>query len=239
MRPPAIHSAPADEGGGVAPIWAITFADMMTLLMSFFVLLFSFSSMEQDKFKEIAGSMREAFGVARGAVERPPAPGLPSGNAFGMVAALRDAIEQAGLGDRGSAVATSRGIALRLEGEAAFDSGNAELRPEVLPLLDRIADIATRTPGEIEIEGHTDDVPISNARYPSNWELSASRAGSAVRYLVSRGVPAIRLKAIGFADSRPLAANDTDRDRARNRRVEFVFVTAAAGPLEPAPATGR
>jgi chemotaxis protein MotB len=249
---------PGEENSrGVVPIWAITFADLMTLLMSFFVLLFSFSSLEAEKFKEVAGSMRAAFGVAGLAPAPRPAPGtgaaMPGPDAsaeeLDLVERLRRAVEQAGLGKQGTARVTGRGVALRLDGEAAFESGSADLTPEVLPLLDRIARVAEANPGEIEVEGHTDDVPIATERYPSNWELSAARAGSAVRYLAWRGLPASRIKAIGYADSRPIASNTSDESRARNRRVEFLFVNAAvptgtagvesATPAGPRSAAGR
>lgn len=235
---------PADENlRGAVPVWAITFADLMTLLMSFFVLLFSFSSLEAEKFKEVAGSMRAAFGVAGLAPAPKPAPGtgavMPGADAsveeLDLVERLRRAVEQAGLGNQGTAKVTGRGVALRLDGEAAFASGNAALKPEVLPLLDRIARLAAATPGEIEVEGHTDDVPIATERYPSNWELSGARAGSAVRYLAWRGLPVSRIKAIGYADSRPIASNTSDESRARNRRVEFLFVNATG----PRSAAGR
>ncbi len=230
--------AGADSKGGV-PVWAVTFADMMTLILSFFVLLYSFSNLEAEKFKAIAGSLRQAFGLQgqAPAAAVPLARGTPvrEQQQLDLVAQLRQATEQAGLGERGAAVVTYRGVALRLEGEALFDSGSAELKPQVLPLLARIAKIAVSSPGLLEVEGHTDDIPISNARFPSNWELSSARAGSVVRYLQSCGVAASRMRAVGYADSRPLAPNTVQENRARNRRVEFLFVDPDEAPRPAGP----
>jgi chemotaxis protein MotB len=126
----------------------------------------------------------------------------------------------------------ARGGALYIEGDILFDSGSAALRPEAWRILDSIGEMLPRVGYRVDVQGHSDAVPISTPAFPSNWELSASRAGRAVRYFVEKGVPADRFRAIGLAETRPVAPNDTAKGRANNRRVEFLFVNPP--PVKPA-----
>jgi chemotaxis protein MotB len=105
-----------------------------------------------------------------------------------------------------------------------FATGSAQVKPEGRRVLDSVAQAISRLPGEIRVEGHTDPVPISSERFPSNWELSVARATSVVRYLIERGVAEQRLSAAGYAYHRPIADNDSAEGRARNRRIEIVLV---------------
>lgn len=240
---------PSDEVKQGAPDWVVTFGDMMSLLLCFFVLLLSFSTMEMEKFKVVAGFMRQAFGVQK----ENSYTGVPMGTTImttqtrtsttaadeiELIERIRRALEQAGLGGKGSVNVTRRGVAVRLEGEVVFESGSAELKRANTKIFDEIVRIARSRPGEIEVEGHTDDVPIATSTYPSNWELSTARAGQAVRYMIERGMPRSRIKAVGYADTRPVAPNQTPEDRAKNRRVEILFVRppAARAGTEPSPA---
>jgi len=234
---------PAEDKPEGAPDWMVTFADMMSLLLTFFVLLLSFSTIEIVAFKAMSGSMKDAFGLKSefdimdtpmGAQVLPkPAPAYTKNPVESptqvMTVKLRDALEKAEMKDQGNVEVTERGVTLRLEGDAIFDSGQTDLKQGSLELLDALMQIALDSPGTIEVEGHTDDVPIRSSRFPSNWELSAARAGSAVRYLSAKGLPALRRKAIGYADTRPLVPNDSAENRAKNRRVEFLFVSEKEG----------
>jgi chemotaxis protein MotB len=108
-----------------------------------------------------------------------------------------------------------------------FDSGSSDLRPESLAPLREISKLVRGMPHPVAIEGHTDSVPVASGRFESNWDLSAARAVSTLRFLVDvGGIEASRLRATGFADSRPLVSNDTGERRALNRRVEIVFLKA-------------
>ena len=120
---------------------------------------------------------------------------------------------------------TKHGVILQLKGDLLFESGQATIKPKALPVLEGLARYISKTSRDVDVLGHTDNRPIGTAVFPSNWELSAARAGRAVRYLAEKGVPAQRLRAIGHADSVPVASNTTQVGRAANRRVEFVFVT--------------
>ncbi len=227
-----------------APAWMVTFADLMSLLLTFFVLLLSFSNMEIVKFQAMVGSVREAFGmkspfelsdIPTGADILPnqtPKPGEVDATVEGededptpqqVREKLQEILEEAGLADKGVAIETDTGVVLQLSGDVLFDSGQAQIKEAALPLLLELAEYTLSVNYKLDIVGYTDNIPIATTVYPSNWELSAARAGQAVRYLTERGVDPSRLRAIGRADTNPLQPNDTPEGRAHNRRVEFVF----------------
>jgi len=232
---------PPDEVKPGAPEWVVTFGDMMSLLLTFFVLLLSFSSTEAAKFKVIAGYMREAFGVQR----QDNYSGVPMGTTIlstdtrtqdtsseelELIRAIRRELDKAKASSSTTVEKTDRGVAVRVSGEVLFLAGRAEIRPEAHAALDGIAAVAVERSGVLEVEGHSDDQPISTPRYPSNWELSSARAGSTARYLIQQGLPASRIKAVGYSDTRPIVPNDSAENRGRNRRVEFLFVRDQGRP---------
>lgn len=232
-----------------APAWMATMADMMSLLLCFFVLLLSFANMDVVKFRVMLGSVKDAFGVqtdhpgdirarSTSAIElsmRESTPYLDATNQPTRANShvphhveLQDRIEMAvaalGLDKVVEVEESRRGTVLRVKGEMLFDSGSTELRPESHVFLDEIARLAKVFPYAVAIEGHTDDQPIRTAAIPSNWHLSAFRAISTLRYIESTGgIADDRLSAGGYGSTRPLEANDTPEARAANRRVEFVF----------------
>jgi chemotaxis protein MotB len=224
-----------------APEWMVTFADLMSLLLTFFVLLLSFSNMEIVKFRTMAGSVRNALGlksefdlsdVPMGnkllPYEDPKEGEGDPGDAQGLRSELEEMLREAGLPEKASVRMTSRGVALHIEGDILFDSGRTHLKPEALPILDRLTELIPRVGYRVDVHGHTDNIPIATTAFPSNWELSAARAGRAVRYFVENGVPADRFRAIGLAETRPVEDNDTPDGRTANRRVEFLFVNPPA-----------
>ncbi|ANM30563.1 hypothetical protein ABI59_14720 [Acidobacteria bacterium Mor1] len=227
-----------------APEWMVTFGDMMSLLLAFFVLLLSFSSMELAKFKVVAGSMRDAFGISNDSAmssveigsESPmkksvePTAGT---NTLMVLQQMRQAIEKSNMDDAGNVSVDDRGVVLQLDGDALFKTGKAELQEKALVLLAEVAKVAKSQAGKMEVEGHTDNVPIRSSQFPSNWELSSARAGAAARHLVDNGLATTRIKAIGYADTRPLESNDTPEGRAKNRRIEILFVGPTDGDEEP------
>ena len=243
----------------------MTFADLMTLLMCFFVLLLAFSEMDAAKFKQLSGSMKDAFGVqtevevrtipkGTSVVAQEFSPGKPEPTALNQVRqftidsnrntldaldrelkeieetrrharrlrlALKEEIE------KGSVSIQTEGvkIIIHIMENASFDSGYADVRPEFLPVLEKIANLIDNTSGEVTISGHTDNVPISNERFRSNWELSTSRAVSVTHELLNvSDVHPEQVVVTGHADTRPRASNDTAEDRATNRRVDISIV---------------
>ncbi len=235
-----------DEPAG-APAWMVTFADLMSLLLTFFVLLLSFSHTEVVKFRQAMGSIRNAFGL----MSENESSQVPIGDdtvtedltnigGHGLTPEqleqqLQAVLEEHGLEGRGEARQTMHGVVLQVEGDLMFDSGKAELSENSFAMLEGLARYIAQVEHHVDVVGHTDNVPISTSVFPSNWELSAARAGQAVRYLVEHGVPAGRLRAIGQADTVPIAGNETPGGRAANRRVEFVFASPAVGDLPKKP----
>lgn len=251
MELPLEEESPAEESGG-APAWMATMADLMSLLLTFFVLLLSFANMDVVKFRVMLGSVQDAFGVQRihpgdfearattpvelsmrestamieamePSDQAQPRPAPPMDP--GIVRKIEDAANRLDLGRVVEVEQTRRGVVVRVKGQLLFDSGSAQLRAEALVFMDEIARMVKLFPYELSIEGHTDDLPITTPEFPSNWHLSAGRAISSLRYLSEvGGIDASRLSAAGFADMRPLVPNDSTQNRGVNRRVEFVFL---------------
>lgn len=234
------------EGGGDE--WMATFADMMTLLLTFFVLLLSFANMDITRFRMALGSVKDALGVryqhpgdveavATSVVElsqRESTDKLNIMDQMQLLHTVKSLIEEAGLKNKMEVEASGRGIIVRVTGKIFFATGSNRLRPKSEPILDAIGKIAKKVPSPVAVEGHTDDRPIRTSKFPSNWELSTARAATAMRYLVEKsGVDAKRMSVSGYAHMRPLVANDSPKNRARNRRVEFVFIRDVKKPKEP------
>ncbi len=257
------------------PAYMGTFADLMSLLMCFFVLLLSFAEIDAMKFKQIAQSLEQAFGVQRKvpALEPPMgtspvfdkfSPGKPEPTVLDEVrqqtsqddprlkthtaetmAAVQQALEQQ-LERTAAQVAGelaqelqkgllqlekgAKRLVIRIEEKGSFGSGSAELTPEFRQTLQRMAGVLSRVPGEISIEGHTDDVPIRTARFQSNWDLAAARAAAVANVLLADGaVTPQRLRIQGYAETKPRVPNDSADNRAKNRRVEVII--DLSGPM--------
>jgi chemotaxis protein MotB len=233
---------PAQAG---APAWMATFGDMMSLLLCFFVLLLSFANMDVVKFREMLGSIQDALGVRKENVgqfapkssQPTDAPDTGTESTAEFTEDVKSFIENRELQGVVEAVPGERGVTIRITGKLMFESASDELRATGHPVLDEIVDLAKRYPNTIGVEGHTDDRPINTARYKSNWSLSAARAVAGVRYLIDvGGIDPSRISATGFAHTRPIASNDTEADRALNRRLEFVFFNESAIPRKTLPA---
>ncbi|MEO1244417.1 MAG: flagellar motor protein MotB [Pseudomonadota bacterium] len=260
-----MDSAPQKQEKKGVPAWVMTFADLMTLLMCFFVLLLAFSEMDVAKFKQLSGSMKEAFGVqAEVEVKTIPkgtsiiaqefSPGKPEPTPMNMVKQFtidsnrntldaldrelkeieetRDHARRLRLALREEIEAGS--VSIRTEGmkviihimeRASFDSGYAEVRAEFMPVLQKISGLIDNASGDVTISGHTDNVPISNDRFRSNWDLSTSRAVSVAHELLDvSSIDAEKVTVTGHADTQPLAENATSDGRATNRRVDITIV---------------
>ncbi len=234
-------SPPPEEPG--APAWMATFSDMATLLLTFFILLLSFANLDIENFRVALGSVKEAFGVqlkvngdfealSTSPVELSDKESQPEiqpamSGASRQLEQVKRFIQMKGLHQKIEVVASPRGIVLRIKDVVLFDTGSDELRPGAEPILAAISELFASFDGQMVIEGHTDNVPINSFRFPSNWELSTARSTAVLRRLM-RDRPehaAGRLHVAGYADSRPLGANDTAEGRSRNRRVEFLFET--------------
>jgi chemotaxis protein MotB len=271
------------EDGGER--WLLTYADMITLLMALFMVLFSISSVNISKYQTLQKSLRAAFsgnilpggksiaqqGATANANHAPSTAnpmaivpltstgsGLQSTNVtrgvkdvagsasesaaqheageFVRIKQELDAYARAhGFGAKVQTTIQRQGLVIRvLTDDLLFQSGQASLNASADSLLSEIAQLLNVDEAHrIDVEGNTDNVPISGSVFPSNWELSTARAATVVRYLIAGGVNARRLTAAGFADQRPLASDSTVAGRARNRRVEIVMQRLYAGETEP------
>jgi chemotaxis protein MotB len=218
---------PPEKKGGDA--WIMTYADMMSLLLTFFVLIVSFSSIQESKFEQAALSLSDAFGVMqkppsviemREEVVKPLSKSSQQDLLF-EVQQMEESLLDMGMDQEVDIQVTDQGIAFRIEAPFLFDSGRANLKPATQKVLNTLAIFIKKVPYPLRIEGHTDSIPIANERFPSNWELSATRAVAVARYFQSRGVIPQRMEAVGYGEFQPLATNATPEGRSKNRRVEI------------------
>lgn len=218
------------EGGGGAPGWMVTFGDLMSLLLTFFVLLLSFSSIQQVEFEKALGSLKGALGVLpkeQSVIFRmkpyyPRLSEVQNAKFRKKLKELQRLIKEENLTDQIYLELNDIGILIRIESPVLFDLGDASIKPQAYPLLNKVLDMFKDWDNNIRIEGHTDDLPIHTSRFPSNWELSTARALSVLQYFVKSGqVDPKRLSAAGYGEYHPLLPNTTEENRAKNRRVEI------------------
>lgn len=239
--------------------WMLSYLDVLTLLIAFFVLLLAMSEPKTDdddipaeiaqtgSAGSTAGSsaqtpLDETGGVLPGGIgvlseynstqERTPGEASPDTENAGSdddededddrFADLENSLNSLSL--QGVDAQPGReGLTLRIADNLLFASGQAELMYDGMMLISQLTDFLNAFEGEISIEGHTDNIPINTPQFPSNWELSSDRAISVLRFLEFDGIPANRMRAVGYADTRPLQPNDTPANRAGNRRVELIL----------------
>ncbi|SFR53320.1 chemotaxis protein MotB [Pseudidiomarina maritima] len=212
-RTPKSHLDELPDANQEEDSWVTTYMDLLTLLLVLFVVLLANADLSGDK-QSAQPSMAAQSGLGA------------------MQSRIQEQFAGAGLGDSVNVSLSPGKLNIRLNDKILFDSGEAEFNQQAArvmqPLLSTLADSNL----QISVEGHTDNIPISTARFPSNWELSAARAISVVRFLQNNGIAAQRLRAIGYADSQPLQPNDTAEGRSENRRVNLILTEAPTSPEE-------
>lgn len=223
-------------------IWLLTYGDLVTTLMAFFILLYSLSSVSAAKFRATAASLAAALGGSNAAAVQ-IAEGASTGAAVQgdatapidldlldpqMVAAeqsLQSVLKDQGLAKDTEIRTSGDKVIIRFGDTALFPSGDSTIQPSARPLLDAVAAKLKKLPNDILVEGHTDSDPIFTARFPSNYDLSGARASSVARYLQDfHGIAPERLSIAGYGPNRPVAPNDTPEGRAKNRRVDIVIL---------------
>ncbi len=224
--------------------WLTTFNDLITLLMVFFVLLFTMSSIDIKKLKDFQNALQSGLGVLkegqRVSVGLTEPPITPSDVESVMILEeieekvpneIRDFVKAFDSEPEITATYTKKGVLITLSNTILFQFGMADINPESFPVLDKIAAIISKTLESVRVEGHTDNVPVIHSRrFPSNWELSIKRAVNVVKYFVEIGkIPPQRLSAVGYGESKPLFPNDTTEHRAANRRVEILLEMEGEG----------
>lgn len=245
--------------------WMVSYADFITLLFAFFVVMYALSSVNEGKYRVLSDSMVTAFRnvhindnspiplitippvqIQKSTPSAAPQESTKEKQRGKMRSVAKDIMDvMAPLIEQGKVrvIETSRGVSVEINDSILFSPGQALLQPPLIKAMQGIAEVLVPTDFPVIIEGHTDNVPIKTAQFPSNWELSAVRATTVLRLFADAGVSADRLTAIGYADTRPVEPNLLADGRARNRRVTILIESATQEKgteldLEPAvPAT--
>ncbi len=231
-----------ESSRGIAP-WVITFADMVTLLMVFFILLFAIGTVEQEKWRQIKESLRVALGAdsidelgtKQGldvldtqldkktvhAVDEVGA--MVSREIDDIISEVEEFVFKNKLSGEVRVSSDERGAVITISDVVLFPPGSAEMTREGRLTLHQVFELLKQFNYNVKVEGHTDDTPIKTLRYPSNWELSASRASEVAHMMIDDGFPPERLSVEGFAEFRPKVPNTSAENRAVNRRIEVVY----------------
>jgi chemotaxis protein MotB len=233
--------------------WLISYADFITLMFAFFVVMFASSQADKGRAEQVSESIRKALddpmanilGGAAGRKEKgnaqmkgpggtaklgdPPSPTLRQSLAV-LKRSLKPEIESGML----QVSLEPRGLVVSLRQAAFFPSGEDSIAPETYPALEKVADVVKLLPNKIRLEGHTDSIPIHNARFRSNWDLSSARAVATIELFRTRfAIDESRLSAGGYAATIPVDTNDTPEGRAHNRRVDIVILTELGSVSDP------
>ncbi len=226
--------------------WLITYADLITLLLGLFVVLYSMSQIDLNKYQQWISAFSQLFGgggvlsSGKGILVTP----IPPKSSLDAIANSSKPSSQQNLEAQLNAVLSSsiqskkiiittstEGLTIHLLERLLFESGSADLKPEAKAVLDTLAEILKFLPNKIRVEGHTDNRPINTVRFPSNWHLSVARALNTAYYLMGKGVPPEKISIVGHSEYKPIAPNDTEENRAKNRRVDIVVISTQSGVL--------
>jgi chemotaxis protein MotB len=231
------------HGGNNSERWLVSYADFLTLLFAFFVVMFATAQTDKQKARKVSDSVRKAYGSTKPtpteAESVPMMMGTPITKApaqnplvANMITELQESLES--LSKELDAEIRSgkirikmeaRGLVISLQDNALFARGSDEIQPSIRSSVDRIADAIRKLGNPVRLEGHTDSTPIRNERFRNNWDLSVARALSALDYLTeTTNLPISRFAVAGYGDSVPVASNDSEDGRARNRRVDVVIM---------------
>ncbi|MDK2822103.1 MAG: chemotaxis protein MotB [Clostridia bacterium] len=241
-----------------APFWMTTYGDMITLVLTFFILLYSYSSLDVLKWKQVVSSVKGSLGVIDGGTTLNDielvGQGKPNDNINerriteeeleqferlqqkllemeNLKNSLKGVLEK--MDQRIIVDTDQRGVILRFEDSVLFDKGKADLKPEARDVLTKVADLLIELDKPIRIEGHTDDLPIRTVQFPSNWELSTTRSTNVLRFLLEHGLNPKQLSAVGYGEYHPLVPNIDEESRRKNRRVDIVILRDSIALQEP------
>lgn len=238
--------------------WLVSYADFITLLFAFFVVMYAISTLNEGKYRVLSDALVVAFRHDRvapvpAAVPKPinlgrpaPAPPRPQDPArkqreqklVGLAGRLTEALRPLVQSGQVRLTQGTRGLAVEINASVLFASGQATLQPgSVVPLVS-VAEVLAGVDNALEVEGHTDNAPIAGGPFPSNWELASARASAVVRLFIANGVAPGRLTATGHADNRPVEINETPEGRARNRRVTLIVLSDPPASAAPRTAGG-
>lgn len=232
------------QDGGGSFRWLLTYADLITLLMAFFILMYSMSVLNMSRFREVAISIKSGFGgvvdgrgqsvlADSGSSGSKPVSGEDAGVPWQVVRKIERFVQEEHLEKSVKVRMDERGLIISLvTDKVIFKRGEAGLSSAAIKIIDQISGMLKDIPNHIQVEGHTCDLPVAS-RYPSNWELSTARASTVVRYMIEvKKIPPERLSASGYADSKPLVPNSSESNRAVNRRVDIVILKTEQSQIE-------
>lgn len=227
-------------------LWAVTYGDMMSYMMIFFLVMFSFAVGKgskggggKDANKQQAEKIDEALASIQTVFGGKPDPNVQKRKELhareeDLAESLQNSINQHNLGGLVTLNANEERVRLVLKEAVVFDSGRAELKPQAEPILSEIAAEIAKMPNEIIVEGHTDNVPIHHGRYASNWELSMARAYAVIQFFEQHGIDPKRLSGSGYGEFRPVSDNATPEGRAQNRRIGITLLRGSDATEKPA-----
>lgn len=225
--------------------WLLTYSDLITLLMIFFVVMYALSNIDADKYKKITASLSVAFGNGKSIIGNDDSVSIDENaakidtqpveeNKLEEVKKEVDSyLKQNGMSSTVSTNIDDRGLVVSINDTVFFDSGSADIKPDSEKKLVDIAKILNQVGNYIRVEGHTDNIPISNSRYHSNWQLSVDRAANVTELLIAdAGIPPEKMSAVGYGEFRPVADNSTEAGRSKNRRVDIIIVNSKFNSME-------
>ncbi|MFA6941824.1 MAG: OmpA family protein [Clostridiaceae bacterium] len=230
---------------GVHNEWIATYSDTVTLLLTFFILLYSFSMVDAKKFKNISNALQNVLSGS-GATSildynadsgSDPLEGEEAETLLNeklkaqqienqaLFKKIKKDVNEAGLDAKVKVLDETKGVVLEFSDNVLFDSGKAQLKDNSLPILDKISNIIQNLPNSIVVEGHTDNVPIQNSEFKSNWELSCFRAVNVLKYFIeAKKINPARMSAVGYGEYKPLVKNSNEINKAKNRRVNVMVL---------------
>jgi chemotaxis protein MotB len=202
---------------------------MITLLLGLFIVLYAVSKVDAGKYQQVAGVFEHLFGgkaSVRSSLQAEAIAPLQQQAARGdLIKKIQTAVGSREFGSGVTITKNERGITIHMVEKLLFASGAADVKESAYATLDSIASVIRTLPNDVRVEGHTDDVPISTKEFPSNWHLSVSRAVNTAFYLITmHGLNPDKIAVVGYSEFKPLVANDSEENRARNRRVDIVIL---------------
>lgn len=230
--------------------WLITYSDLITLLLIFFIVMYTLSKVDADKYQAIAASLSKTMGGSQSIMESGGPSIVPGAdqdqgetsdlneveqqNLEKIKQQIQEYVDNNGLAGKVTVTIEERGVVVSFQDVVLFSLGVADLSPSSREIVDKIGAILHQTNNYIRVEGHTDNLPIRTSQFPSNWELSLARSASVVHRLIEYSqIPPDRLSATGYGEYRPRLANDTDTNRQQNRRVDIVVLRTKFQEVEP------
>ncbi|MFL0195632.1 flagellar motor protein MotB [Clostridium sp. WILCCON 0269] len=229
--------------------WLLTYSDLITLLMIFFIVMYSMSNVNISKYKQLSESLKIAMGGGKSVIGSDDTSSIKETinpediqqtdtddqekKLADLKAEVDKYLQSSGMSGSVSTNIDERGLIVSMNDTLLFDTGSANIKPAFQQKLVQIGKILNQLGNYMRVEGHTDNVPISNEQYSSNWKLSCDRASNVTEFLIgSAGIEPQKLSAIGYGEYRPIADNSTDGGKAKNRRVDIVILNSKFNAVE-------